>query len=347
MKKIMLVRLSSLGDVIFNIPLANVLKKNGFEVTWLVSEKGIDVVDGNPAVHKAILIPIQKWKKEGFSIKNMVEFFKILKTIRDEHFDIAIDTQMMFKSMLWMRLCGAKRKLCFNWGREFSTFGGDEKVQRIHNFYTHAVFQHMQYAKYLGLEGTDNVEFTLPETSDETKTKVDELLKDVDKSKPMVIIAPATTRKLKHWNKDNWKTVVSAIKDRCSLVFTGGACDEELISYIRGNDFVSLAGKTNIKDLIEVFSRAAIVMAPDSGSAHLARAANKPAVISIFCSTPKKMYGPFGDDKKYFAIDGNLPCQPCHCMRKCPLSGKAAEQCVNKPGSDEIINIVNNLLQNL
>ena len=52
MKKIMLVRLSSLGDVIFNIPLANVLQRNGFEVTWLVSEKGIDVVKNNPAVKK-------------------------------------------------------------------------------------------------------------------------------------------------------------------------------------------------------------------------------------------------------------------------------------------------------
>ena len=44
MKKILLIRLSSLGDVIFNIPLANVLKSNGFEVSWLVSEKGYDVV---------------------------------------------------------------------------------------------------------------------------------------------------------------------------------------------------------------------------------------------------------------------------------------------------------------
>ena len=77
-KKIMLIRLSSLGDVIFNIPLANVLKNNGYEVTWLVSEKGIDIVKDNPAVKNAILIPIKKWKKDGFSIKNFIEFLSIL-----------------------------------------------------------------------------------------------------------------------------------------------------------------------------------------------------------------------------------------------------------------------------
>lgn len=93
MKKIMMIRLSSLGDVIFNVPLANVLKKNGFEVTWLVSEKGIDIVKGNPAVDRAVLIPLQRWKKEGFSLKNLCEFLSILKSLRKEHFDIAIDTQ--------------------------------------------------------------------------------------------------------------------------------------------------------------------------------------------------------------------------------------------------------------
>ena len=206
MKKIMLIRLSSLGDVIFNIPLANVLQQNGYEVTWLVSEKGIDIVKDNPAVKRAVLIPLQKWKREGYSLKNVIEFFNILKSLREEHFDIAIDTQMMFKSMVWMKLCGAKRRICLKYGREFSSLGGNEVIDPAPNpnFSTHAIFQHMWYAKHLGLEGTDRVKFTLPPTDDETKAKVNILLKNLDKSKPMVVICPATTWRLKHWNKDNW-----------------------------------------------------------------------------------------------------------------------------------------------
>ena len=254
---------------------------------------------------------------------------------------------MMFKSMIWMRLCGAKRKICLKYGKEFSYLGGDERIDPAPNpnFSTHAIFQHMQYAKYLGLEGTDEVKFTLPPTSEETKAKVNILLKKLDKSKPMVVICPATTWRLKHWNKDNWKQVVNAIKDKCSLVFTGTEGDKDLISYIGGDNFINLAGQTGIKDLIEIFSRATLVMAPDSGSAHVARATEIPAVISIFCCTPPTSYGPFGDDKKYFAINGKLKCQPCH-TRKCPLQGEDAEQCVNYPRPEEIINIVNNILQN-
>ena len=347
MKKILLIRLSSLGDVVFNLPLANVLKKNGYEVTWAVSEKGINIIKGNPAVDDAILIPFGKWKKNRFSIKNFFEYLSIIKKLRSKHFDIAIDTQMMFKSMLLMRLCGAKRKICFNQGKEYSHLGGDERIEKAPNpnFSTHAVFQHMQYAKYLGLEGTDDVKFTLPPSSSETIKKIDELTKNLDKSKPMVVICPATTWKLKHWNKDNWKTVIEAIKDKCSLVFSGTEADKELISYIGGDNYINLAGKTNIKDLIELFSRATLVIAPDSGSAHVARATEKPAVISIFCCTPPTMYGPFGNDEKYFAINGELKCQPCH-TRKCPLTGDDFEQCVNYPSPDKIINIVNKVLQN-
>ena len=346
MKKILLIRLSSLGDVIFNIPLANVLKDNGYEVTWLVSEKGYDVVKNNPAIKKMILVPLQKWKKSRLSFSNIIEFFKILKEVRSEQYDVAIDTQMMFKSAVWLKLCNAKRKICYKEGKELSFLGGNERIEPTRpRLSTHAVFQHMTYAKYLQLEGTDNIKFTLPPVSQQIKEYVDVLLKNLDTSKPMVVIAPATTWPLKHWNKDNWRILIDNIKDKCSLVFTGTDTDKQLISYIGGNNFINLAGKTGIKELIEIFSRAKLVIAPDSGSAHLARATNIPAVISIFCCTPPAMYGPFGDDKKYFALNGNLKCQPCH-ARKCPLLGKDNAQCVNYPEPEKIINIVNNILQN-
>ena len=229
MKKIIMIRFSSLGDVIFNVPLANVLKKNGFEVTWLVSEKGIDIVKGNPAVDRAVLIPLQRWKKEGFSLKNLCEFLSILKSLRKEHFDIAIDTQMMFKSMIWLKLCGAKRRICYTWGREFSNYGGNERIspEPNPNYSLHAVFQHLRYARYLKLEGTDEIKFTLPPVSAETKAKVDDLIKDIDKSKPMVIIAPATTRKLKHWNKDNWKDNVAS-SNKYKLKVGDSICGKDL-----------------------------------------------------------------------------------------------------------------------
>ena len=339
-KKVLLIRLSSLGDVIHTIPLANSLKSAGYEITWLVSEKGIHVLEGNPCVDKVILAPVQLWKKRGPSFESFKEYLTILKQLRSEHFDIAIDAQMLLKSLYWMAFCGAKRRIISKQAREFSILGANEVIPKITEHHNSPVIRnYMKYADYLGVN-TDEIKVTLPEPPAETKTRVDELLKDI--KKPLVVIAPATTWEPKHWNKDHWKTVVESIKGNCSIVFTGGPKDNELISYIGSDKFLNLAGKTDILELIEIFSRADIVLAPDSGSAHLAWATQKPAVITIFTCTPLKYLAPPGDKNKYIALTGDLPCQPCF-KRKCKLDTNA---CTNLPKPEEIINIVNKLLEN-
>lgn len=63
-KKILIVRLSSLGDVIFTVPLANLFKRNGYEVGWVVSEKGIDIVKDNPSVDKSLSCTASKVEKK-------------------------------------------------------------------------------------------------------------------------------------------------------------------------------------------------------------------------------------------------------------------------------------------
>lgn len=339
-KKVLLIRLSSLGDVIHTIPLANSLKSAGYEITWLVSEKGIQVLKDNPCVDKVILAPIQAWKKRGFSFESFKEYLTILKLLRNEHFDIAIDAQMMLKSLYWMAFCGAKRRIISKQARELSILGANEIIPRITEHHNSPVIRnYMKYADYLGVN-TNNIQVTLPERSEQIKAKVDELLKDI--KKPLVVIAPATTWEAKHWNKDHWRTVVNSIKDKCSIVFTGGPNDNELISYINRDNFLNLAGKTDVIELAEVFSRADIVLAPDSGSAHLAWATQKPAVVTIFTCTPAKYLAPPGDENKYVYAIGDLPCQPCF-KRKCKL--KTCD-CTMLPSPEKIINIVNKLLSN-
>ena len=117
-KKALLIKLSSLGDVVFNIPLANALKDAGYEVTWLVSERGIQVVENNPCVDKVVLAPVQKWRKRGLKFENFKEYFALIKQLRDEKFDVAIDSQMILKSMVWTMFCGAKRIIIAKDARE-------------------------------------------------------------------------------------------------------------------------------------------------------------------------------------------------------------------------------------
>lgn len=343
-KKILLIKLSSLGDIIHNIPLANQLTAAGYKVDWLVSEKGFDLIKDNPCVNEAILAPVVKWKKRKFSLVSFWEYLKIIFYLRKKKYDIALDTQGKFKTMYYMKFCGAKRRIIAKNYSEFAGLGANEVIPSIYGgFERPAIINYLNFAKHLGINSNE-IKFTLPETSAQTKEKIDGILKDIDSAKPLVVIAPATTWRLKHWDKDNWKSVVNYLEDKANLVFTGSIYDNELLRYIGADRFINLAGKTNLRDLEEIFSRAALVMAPDSGSAHLARATNNPAVISIFTCTPPKVYGPFGDENKYFAVNGNLPCQPCY-TRKCKLNDSGFERCLKSPSVEEIINIVNKVLQ--
>jgi ADP-heptose:LPS heptosyltransferase len=342
-KKVLLIKLSSLGDVIFNIPLANALKFAGYEVTWLVSEKGIHVVENNPCVDKAILAPVVKWKKRGLSFESFKEYLGILKQLRAEKFDIAIDAQMMLKSLYWMLFCGAKRRIISKEARELAILGGNEWIDDIsYAPDSPIVLNYLKYANHLGIY-PEQIMVTLPPRTEEQIKKIDILLQDLDKSKPLVVIAPATTWENKHWSVDSWKSVVDNISQNCNIVFTGGPGDKDLIERISGGRFLNLAGKTEIIELAEVFSRASLVIAPDSGSAHLAWATGKPAVIAIFTCTPKEVLGPYGNPEKYVSMGGEgLPCQPWF-KRKCKLR-KNKNACTNFPNPKDVVDVANRLI---
>lgn len=338
-QKVLIIRLSAMGDVIFTIPLANVLKDNGYNVTWLVSEKGYQLVKNNPCVDKVILAPIEKWKKSYTPFKNFLEYISILKQIRNEKYDIALDIQLILKSLLWTLFCGAKRRIVAKNARELSILGGNEIIPatRVGNN-PHAVKSYLKYAEYLGLN-TDNIKVSLPQTSKETKEKISELLQPIE-NKPFILVAPATTWTTKHWNKDNWKTLIPKLSEKYTLVFTGTEKDKELISYISEDKYLNLAGKTNLEELQELLSRAELVISMDSGTTHLAWATQKPKIVSIFCSTPETLYAPIGD--KYISVSAKEHCSPCH-KKRCP---KGTNECTNYPTIDEVYNAIETLLNN-
>ncbi|MDD3236581.1 MAG: glycosyltransferase family 9 protein [Candidatus Gastranaerophilales bacterium] len=314
--KILIIRLSALGDTIHTIPLAVALKKKypDCEIGWVVDDKAKHFILNNPVVDKCFVLPRKKWKKRGLKWRSVREFLAVVRRINSENYDIVIDAQQLFKSSSIMPFLNIKRKLTNTDGREFSWIFANEFLKNDRRQFDknyHVVKRNLEFAKYLGAS-EEEVAFVLPEISEKTKEKIDGLLSVLDKNKKNVVLAPATTWKNKHWKRENWLQLANELSGSVNIILTGSSQDTELSSFIEKNinfKVLNLTGLTTLEELTEVIKRADAVVSPDSGSAHIAWATQKPSVVSIFCATSPDRTAPFGE--KYISLGATVDCAPC------------------------------------
>jgi len=342
--KILMVRLSAIGDVVHCLPALYSLRKTFPEayIGWVVEDKAADILVGNPLLDKVYILPKKKWKKQGLTIDTCKEFAEFINTLRKEKFDIAIDFQELFKSGLITFLSGAKRRIAHAKTREFADIFINEKL-KAHDIFDPdkmIIKRYLEPTEYLGAS-VDEIKFCLPPVNNETKEYIDSLISDIDKNKPVIICSPATVWYTKHWIEYYWSELIDKLAPDYNVIFIGASQDKNLvdriISMANTDIAISLVGKTNLPELIELFNRADIVIAPDTGPAHIANAGEKPAIITIFGSTGFKRSCPYGE--KHIALSAQLPCQPCF-SRKCPEKTLKME-CMKHITPEIVFNAIN------
>ena len=347
--KILIVRLSAIGDVIHSLPALYALRKKFPEafIGWVVEEGAAEILIGNPLIDKVYVLPKKKWKAQGMSLKTLREFNGFIESLRAEKFDIAIDLQELFKSGLITFLSGAKRRIAHAGTREFAEIFVNEKLP-YHDIFDPdkpIIERYLESAAYLGAS-TDEIKFSLPPVSAETRNYIDNLLINIDKSKPIIVFSPATIWATKHWLEEYWRELLDKLSPENNIIFAGSMRDNDLINRITTGspaNYLSLAGKTTISQLIELFNRTDILIAPDTGPAHIANATGKPLIITIFGSTGYKISAPYGE--RHEALSEKLICQPCF-RRQCPRKDIKME-CMKKITPDKVLNIINKKLTSI
>lgn len=340
--KILIIRLSAIGDVIHSLPILHSLRRkfNDAQIDWVVEDRASDVLINNPLISNVIVIPKSKWRKKGVCLENVSEYINIIKQLRSQNYDIAIDLQELLKSSTLAFLSGAKRRIAHDKTREFAYIFANEKLPYHDNFdpAKKIIERYLEPAAHLGAP-IDEVKFTLPPINKQDSDYIDDLLIGIDKSKPLTVITPATIWATKHWIEDYWSELIDMIDEKTNIIFCGVEKDNQLIDRIiqktQRKNYLSLAGKTNLLQLIEIFNRTDILLSPDTGPAHIANATNKPVIIMPFGSTGFIRSGPYGE--KHSSISMELPCQPCF-KRKCPKEENSME-CMKKLTPQIVYNI--------
>lgn len=321
--KVLIVRLSAIGDVIHSLPVISALKATypNIYIGWAVEDRASDVIIDNPLIDKAFVFPKSKWKKSKDKIQTLKEFSALIKEIKDEKFDVAIDLQELFKSGLITYLSGAKRRIAHAKTREFAEIFVNEKLPAHDTFDQNKLIieRYLESAQYLGAK-TNEIEFSLPLIKQETIEKVDKLLLEINKDKPTVVFIPGTIWETKHWIDEYWAKLLDELSSSCNIIFVGAGKDDQLyekiISLAPNKNNLSLINKTTVFDLIEIFNRTDMVVATDTGPAHIANAVGKPVIITLFGATSYKRSCPVGEN--HTALCANIECQPCF-NRKCKL----------------------------
>lgn len=335
--KILIVRLTALGDCLHTIPLACAIKKAYPDVFigWAVSEKCKDIILNNPIIDKVHIIPKNDCKA----------YANKMSEIREEKYTIAIDSQELLKSALVSWRSGAKNRLAHDKSREFSYLFANKRLEAVSIFDTsrHVIERNMDFAKYLGIKNYD-IEFSLPDVSDADKKYVEELIAPLDKSKKTIAIAPSTTWITKFWTKENWAKVIEELNGHANIILTGGNGDiaytQDILKLSNCSTALNLVGQTNLLQLKYLFEKIDILITPDSGSAHLASAIQKPNIICLFGATSSVRNGAFGENN--INLSYGLNCQPCY--KKCCKFTDEIPECMTHISPDVVIEKVKNLL---
>ena len=114
MKRILLVKTSSLGDVIHCLPVINDIRSHypDILIDWVVEDSFADIPRMHPHVNKILTVSMRRWKKSIFSFKTWLEISTFKKAIKDHQYDAVIDCQGLLKSALITRQALTNLKGC-------------------------------------------------------------------------------------------------------------------------------------------------------------------------------------------------------------------------------------------
>lgn len=321
---ILIIKLSSIGDVVHTLPSLAALRSlyPKSRISWIVEEEAYDLVQDNPLLNEAIPYSRQRWQHNLTHLsllpETVREIYGFFKKIQLQDYDVVIDFQGLLKSGILVFLCRGKRKVGYNHTREFSYLFLNEKVSP-YDKEAHAVERYLNLVKYLGAE---NISCSFPLTiTSEIKENVLRVLRDngIREGLPVIVLNTWARWESKLWGGNNFARLSDLAVDNLNaqVILTGSgqnAPGNARILSLMKNRAIDLAGKITLRELAFLFTLSDCAVTLDSGPLHIASAMNAP-VISLFGPTAPWRTGPYPPGNS-MVIRKDIPCSPCF-KRKC------------------------------
>jgi len=289
MKRILLVRLSSLGDVLHTFPAATDIRRAlpDAVLDWAVEEAYVPLVGMHPGVTRAIPFALRRWRTQWYRPKAWRELAAFRAALGEHPYDAILDTQGLLKSALVAKIA---RGPVFGFGlgtvrKQFAircydaTYEFDPAVHKIERYRAVA-------ARTLGYVRQPGVEYGIVAPPAPAYAP----------SEPYCVLLHSTARAAKLWTEEAWIGVARTLESRGIVcVFPWGAEDERARAGRLAGTLARgiVPPRMSIEEAAGLVGHAAAVVGVDTGLMHLAAAFGVP-VVGIFCDSEPLDAQPLG-----------------------------------------------------
>jgi lipopolysaccharide heptosyltransferase II len=327
--KILILKPSSLGDVIQALPVLRLLKLHfqDAEIFWWIDSALAPLLAGDPDLAGIVRFERKRWARPP----HWPEMCRSIRWLRAQKFDLVIDLQCLLRSAVFAWLANGKLLAGLDETREGARGFYDLAVPRK-SFHTHAVDWYLAVLPALGVPVHKNFQW-LPERpkiaaevkrkwpagevrSEEVEGRNSARTSSLSShtSPRWIALQPGARWENKRWPANYFAELVRQLAGKfpeARFAILGNGEDKslgEIISRAAPERCLNLCGETSLPEMIEWVRRCDLLVTNDTGPMHVAAALGKP-LIALFGPTEPRRTGPYGQLENVLRID--LPCSPC------------------------------------
>lgn len=309
--RILIVRISALGDIVFASSLLDALKRRWpkAQIDWLAQAGLAGILQDDPRVNEVIALPAE-------TLRSPRRLWQLRRELRRRHYDWVLDAQGLAKSRLLAFLAGgwrvgfaSKEPGALLMHQLLPKGGPAEDISSEYRYLASALSGVPAAPPRLTVSAT-------------AAARVDGVLAELGLARGFIALCPFTTRPQKHWHEAHWPQLAAqlAAAGAPPLLMFGGPADQEVAARLIAASPVTIinrVGQTRIAELPAWLQAAGLVIGVDTGLTHIGIAVQAP-VVALFGSTRPYTRLEAGDDgSRLRVLYEALPCAPCRRHPSC------------------------------
>jgi heptosyltransferase-1 len=361
--KILILKPSSLGDVLQALPVLRLLKLHwpGAEIYWWVDSRFAALLEGDPDLAGIIRFERKRWGRPRY----WPEMIASIRAMRRKNFDLVIDLQCLARSGTFAWLAAGNKLVGLDEVREGARGFYDLAVPRK-SFYTHAVDWYLSVLPALGVPVHNNFTWlpVRPAVAADVQRKWPDEIKSEDRNPKAefrtpdgshsqgpprwIALQPGARWLNKRWPVEYFAELVRLLAQKfpgARFAIVGDTGDHllgEIIAAAVPERCLNLCGQTTLPEMIEWIRRCDLMITNDTGPMHAAAAMRKP-LVALFGPTEPHRTGPYGQLQNVLRLE-HLPCSPC-LKSRCHFA--KPEECLRALPPAHVIERIDLALHNL